>query len=314
MNVQFSQCPVSWGVERGDAEVNPSWEDVLDAVAGLGYDGVELGPLGFLPNENERLLAALDERGLQLTAGYLMQPLADRDQRRAVLDLCRATCHALAAAGAEYLIVIDALDAERSAAAGRSEQAQRLDDEAFDDLAVTAMQAARMASDDYGLTPVFHPHVGTYVEFRDEIDHLLAATDPESLYLCLDSGHSAFAGIDPVELAAAYAGRVRYLHLKDVRVGVLRDVRSDQAGFQSAVARGVFCPLGDGEVDFRRLFAELDRQGYEGWAAVEQDRSEPSERVSGLRATEDAARSLAFLAEMQVAEPASAGRQDRRSP
>jgi inosose dehydratase len=40
--------------------------------------------------------------------------------------------------------------------------------------------------------------------------------------LCLDTGHLAFGGADPVDVAETYAARITHLHLKDVRVAALQ--------------------------------------------------------------------------------------------
>lgn len=40
----------------------------------------------------------------------------------------------------------------------------------------------------------------------------------------------------------------------------------------SAWRRGLFCALGDGDVDLEGFSAELVTRGYAGWIVVEQDR------------------------------------------
>jgi inosose dehydratase len=39
----------------------------------------------------------------------------------------------------------------------------------------------------------------------------------------------------------------------------------------AAVAAGVFCELGKGEVDFAGVLRSMEALGYDGWAVVEQD-------------------------------------------
>jgi inosose dehydratase len=147
---------------------------------------------------------------------------------------------------------------------------------------------ARLATEDHGLIPVFHPHAGTHVEFEDEIDRLAADTD---VPLCIDTGHCAYTGIDPVALYERLAARVVYFHLKDVDRERLRDALIRELSFEQAVAERVFCPLGEGIVDFAALADSLERRDFHGWATVEQDRL-PTDSTAPV---EHAAASLAHL-------------------
>ena len=89
--------------------------------------------------------------------------------------------------------------------------------------------------------------------------------------MCLDTGHYFYGGGDPVDLVQKHASRIWHLHLKDVRGSVLDCVRKDKRGFLDAVANGVFCPLGEGDVDIIRVIKELQAAAYDGWAVFEQD-------------------------------------------
>ena len=64
--------------------------------------------------------------------------------------------------------------------------------------------------------------------------------------------------------------RIAHVHLKDVEPRILDRLRSRELTVEQAWEQGLFCPLGDGVVDFAAVLAELD--GYSGWAVVEQDR------------------------------------------
>ena len=80
-----------------------------------------------------------------------------------------------------------------------------------------------------------------------------------------------YGGADPVELLQRWGDRVRYVHLKDVDPRALERARSAGLDYEAGVRGGVFCPLGEGCVDFVRVFAELERLDYQGWLIVEQD-------------------------------------------
>ena len=121
-----------------------------------------------------------------------------------------------------------------------------------------------------GVQVCFHPHAGTYVESPAEVDALLAVT-PEAVGLCLDTGHVAYGGGDPVAVCRRYAGRVRHVHTKDVRPDLLARVRAEGIDYSTAVGLGIFAPLGEGMVDFPALVDVLRRSGYDGWYVLEQD-------------------------------------------
>lgn len=293
MRLRLANAPTSWGVEDASQAANPPWQQVLDEVAGAGYEGIELGPLGFLPEDELVLRPELERRGLQLAAGYVFEPLHEA----APMELARRTCRVLAAAGAQRLVIIQGFTPARERAAGRAGDAPPLGASEWGRLVTAVQELARMAREEHGLTACFHPHAGTHVEFEEELDRLMADTDGDLVRLCIDTGHAAYAGVDPVRLYRRYADRVAYLHLKDVDRSVLDSALATKVGFEQAVAQGVFCPLGEGMVDFSALADALAEHGYRGWATVEQDRLADERRAPA----DDARSSLERLNELGLA-------------
>jgi inosose dehydratase len=272
MTVRLATGPVSWGVDFAGAPSNPPWDEVLDDIGRSGFRFLELGPVGYLPEDPRTLRDELGRRCLEATGSFVFEPLHERRRLTEILATTRRTCAAIAAAGGRFLVIIDLVAPERIATAGRSTAARRLDLPGWRSLVDGIRAVSTVAALEVGLQPVFHPHAGSYVEFEDEIERLLAALPPDVVGLCLDTGHSAYAGIDPVELYRRHAGRIAYLHLKDVDPGVHRRVAGGGLDFWQAVTAGVFCPVGLGSVRFARLARELERRGFDGWATVEQDR------------------------------------------
>jgi inosose dehydratase len=297
MSLRLANAPTSWGIEPPDPRQDPPWQHVLDEIARSGYPGTELGPIGYLPGDGTVLTSALAERGLALAAGFVMEPLHVRAEHARIEAVARHTCRLLAAAGARTLIVMDAVADERAGTAGRTDAAPRLEAAGWDALEEGVRRVAAVARDEGGVSVSVHPHVGTHIEFEDEVEHLLSRIDGSELGLCVDTGHSVYAGIDPAALLRRHAGRVRYVHLKDLDAERLARVRSDGLGFYEAVAAGLFRPLGEGCVDFPAVRDALEAMGYDGWATVEQD------RVSDGSATpfEEACASLSYLREVGLA-------------
>ena len=76
--VLVANAPVSYGAFERTVGLPgvPTAEAVLSAVAEAGYDGIDLGPVGFL-GRGEQLLEALATRGLALAGGYVELPFSD---------------------------------------------------------------------------------------------------------------------------------------------------------------------------------------------------------------------------------------------
>jgi inosose dehydratase len=260
--IRLATGPVTWGVDFADAPGNPPWEHVLDEIAGSGIGALELGPIGYLPEEPAALRGALDERGLAAVGSFVFDDFHDPSRTAQLAAATERAARAIGAAGGSVLLLIDRPGPERAATAGRSLDAPRL---AAWDAMVDALRRCAAIAEDHGLRPAVHPHAGSYIEFEDEIERLL---DESELDLCLDTGHAAYAGIEADRALVAYSPRLAHVHLKDVRDEVVgRGLR-----FWDALAEGVFCPLGEGSVDLPAVLSALDEIGYAGYATIEQDR------------------------------------------
>ncbi len=51
---------------------------------------------------------------------------------------------------------------------------------------------------------------------------MMANTDPEYVSLLFDSGHFAYCGEDPVAMVEKYVGRIKHVHLKDIRSEIVK--------------------------------------------------------------------------------------------
>lgn len=297
LNLSIANAPCSWGVEFADDPRNPPWDRVLDDARAAGYRGIELGPIGFMPEDPAILGPALAERGLTLVGGVVFRPFHDPDQWDSVLDAAQRTCRALKAHGARRLVLIDSIAATRAPTAGRSAEAPRLEGADLDAFLDRIRTVATLGSEEFGLDVTFHAHAGGYVEFEDELDRVIDRIAPEHLGVCLDTGHSLYAGFDPVAFYRQHADRVTYIHLKDIDPQVRERVIRDRIGFYDACGARLFCNLGDGSVDFAAFREALESSGYGGWATVEQD-CDPTGPNSPV---EDARVNLAYLQSVGLA-------------
>jgi inosose dehydratase len=125
-----------------------------------------------------------------------------------------------------------------------------------------------MARGEFGLTTVYHPHIGLAVETAAETERLVSDTHGD-IPLCLDVGHFAYPGDDPVAFYRRYAGVVKYLHLRDLDPSVRDDAVATNKDFWGAVFGGLFCEPGTGVVDFDGLVAAARDARFDGPVVVE---------------------------------------------
>ena len=232
---RIANAPVSFGAWSLEASRSPSVpppERVLAEVAAAGYEGIELGPLGWLDP------ASIATHGLELAGGYVGIPFGDGlgelDATLDVFDAVAPTARPILADDGDATAPLDDADVARAVGHARAR----------------------------GYEPTFHHHMGTRVETREQIERLLDAVD---VPLLLDTGHLLAAGVDPTEALQEWRDRIDYVHVKDVDLAAL----GAAPDWATAWRRNVFCELGTGDLDVQGFLAALD--GYDGWVVVEQD-------------------------------------------
>jgi inosose dehydratase len=243
--IRVANAPCSYGafeITVGSLPNVPNPDEVLAAIAAAGYAGTELGPPGYL-GAGAELRERLESNRLDLVGAFVELRFGDEDltELEAALDS------------------LDGYDAKPVLADAGPRQG--LVD--WSRLAEGVGRAAELAGS-RGFEPTFHPHMGTRVEGPSEIEELLKRTD---VGLLLDTGHLVAGGGNPVHALRDWRARINHVHLKDVRLDVLRSA----ADWNEAWRSDVFCELGAGDVDLESFCAELATSRYQGWLVVEQD-------------------------------------------
>lgn len=269
--IKIGNAPCSWGVEFADDPRNPNWRKVLQENADAGYTGIELGPVGFMPEDAAVLGDALEEFGQELIGGVVFRPFHDPDQWDDVMDGSVRTCRALQAHGAQHLVLIDSISPRRAPTAGRANEAEQMDKAEWTAYRNKIATIAKIGAEEYGLTVGMHAHAAGFMDFEPELDRLLNEVDESTLKICFDTGHHSYAGFDPVAFMKKHIDRISYMHFKDIDPKVKTDVVANRTGFYDACGQGIFCNLGDGDVDFPAVRQVLLDAGFEGWCTVEQD-------------------------------------------
>ena len=271
MTIRIGNAPCSWGVEFANDSRNPTWQTVLQECAGAGYKGIELGPIGFMPEDPAILGPALAANDLTLIGGVVFRPFHDAAQWDEVMDASMRTCKALVAHGAKHLVLIDSISPRRAPTAGRAQEAEQMDKSEWTAFRDRIAAVARMGSEDFGLTVGIHAHAAGFIDFEPELERLLNEVDEKILKICFDTGHHSYAGYDPVAFMKKHIARISYMHFKDIDPKVKANVIANRTGFYDACGQGIFCNLGKGDVDFPAVRKVLLDNGFKGWCTVEQD-------------------------------------------
>jgi inosose dehydratase len=260
MTNKIAGAPISWGV----CEV-PGWgyqlspSRVLAEMHDVGLAATELGPDGFLPAAPAAMADVLAAHELQAIGGFT--PLLLHVPAHDPVPEVEKVLQAYAATGSDVLVL--------SAVTGLDGYDTRptLDEEGWRTLLTNLDRLSALAAQQ-GVRAVLHPHVGTMVENTSDVQRVL---DGSSIALCLDTGHLLIGGTDPAELTRQAPHRIAHTHVKDVDLGLARQVQSGRRTYTEAVRAGIYRPVGQGDVDFAAIVGHLRAEGYPGWYVLEQD-------------------------------------------
>ena len=248
-----------WGADRDGQEV-------MAEIAAIGFDGTEMSYR--FPPEPAELKVSLANHGLVLAAAYRWTNFTVPEQTAREVELARQHVDFCKAAGAKFATLAEGGFSQHWDSRGQRDTVQKLSEAGWE-LLVTALHEVGSYARSQDMRVTIHPHGGTVIESPDETDRLMNSLDPELVGLCYDSGHVLYGGGDPGAVAERWAGRIDYVHLKDVRYRVLETARSEAWDFATAVRNNIFCTPGAGMIDFDPVISALKTAGYEGWYVVE---------------------------------------------
>lgn len=263
--LQYMATPDGWL----DAELAPPLEAQLTFIRAQGFEAIQTAiPAGMTASEYR---ATLERNGFVAGPGYIsLQHSTDAAERAASVDAARRTAADIAAAGADiaFLAMGMSQDAPRvavSAAIGYDAREDRLDE--VIDMVAAAAAAVRAE----GVTPAFHPHVGSWVETEEETRRVLDSVPADLLAFGPDTGHLTWAGADVVGLFRDFAPRIAGIHIKDLFLETARRAREERLPYRKTVLSPLWTEPGTGDVDFDVLFDALG-DDFDGWTLIEVDR------------------------------------------
>jgi inosose dehydratase len=240
--IRFGYAAITWGGNDPQA---------IDDIAALGFTGIQLRDAAVKrwrdrPDELKTLLADRKLAFVALSSGNLpLDPAKEKD------SFALHVSHAkfLRAAGGRYLQIIDERPTGRTPVPDDYRRMGRL-----------LTELGRRTAD-VGIPLALHNHMGALSESPEEVRRVLDATDPRFVKLELDIAHYHQAGGKPADAVREHAGRLLFLHIKDVE--------SPVPGGKPDSYR--FVELGRGKVDVPGVFAALEAVKFDGWAIVELD-------------------------------------------
>lgn len=260
-------APIGWtNDDMPDLGKENTFEQTVSEMALAGFTGSEVG--SHYPTDPEVLKKALDLRGMTICNQWFSSFLISRPYEETEEAFIRQ-CDFLLKVGATCIGVSE----QSYSIQGRLDQPIQsgkyvMNEEEWQKLTIGLNRLGKIAKIK-GMKLTFHHHMGTVVQTEEEIDRLMAETDPKYVSLLFDSGHLSFAGIDSEKVLMKHVSRVGHVHLKDLRKAVVEQSRKEGWSFLKGVRAGTFTVPGDGDVDFAPIFRILEDADYQGWVVVE---------------------------------------------
>ncbi|MGW7528452.1 myo-inosose-2 dehydratase [Streptomyces sp. NPDC054783] len=283
-------CTLWWNDDFPTIDADISFGQAVSEMALAGFQGCSIGHK--YPSDAAALKAALDLRGLQVSEPWTSTYFTIGKMRHKTIAAFEETLAHVKALGGTELVVAEFGASSHLLPVDVFANRPVFTNAQWDALTSGLDELGKIAGS-AGMKLSYHHHMGTGVMTRADIDRLMASTDPDLVHLLLDTGHMAFAGDDPLDLARTYADRIGHVHMKSVRPEVVSRVREEGLSFQEGVELGVFTVPGDGAIDFRPILEVLADADYRGWLVVEAEQ-DPNKAIP----LEYAKKARAYLADV----------------
>ncbi len=148
-------------------------------------------------------------------------------------------------------------------------------DDQLKGLAETANEIG-MRTKKYGVRLSLHAHMWGPMEREHDFRYVMEHTDPNYVYLIMDTGHNVLGGMDVVKMTDEFFPRITEFHLKDT----FPQYRGNKAGPTPEMhkQKSVYASVGQGGgVDFPGVFAVMRKKHFKGWAVFDIDAPRPGD-------------------------------------
>lgn len=244
------------------------YEQILDEMALAGYEGTENG--GKYPSDPTVLNEALALRGLRMSGAWFSAFFTVEGGGEQTIGNFEKAIPFYKAMGLRHVYAAEVGHSAHLQPIPALANKPVFDERQWSNVTRGLEQIGRMAADN-GLRIVYHHHTGTGVQTQEDVERLMASTDPDFVWLLLDTAHITVGGGDALELAKKFASRIPHVHLKQVRAAVLTRMRSEGLSFWDGIKAGIFTVPGDpeGMLDLDAVLQVLDDARFQGWLVVE---------------------------------------------
>ena len=266
--VKLGIAPIAWtNDDLPDLGSENTFEQCVSEMALAGFTGSEIG--NKYPKDPDVLKKALELRNVEICNAWFSTFLISKPFEETEIPF-RKHVEFLKTMGAKVVGVSE----QSYSIQGIQDQPifegkHIMNDDEWKLLCDGLNRLGKISLEEYGVTLTFHHHMGTVVQTAAETERMMEGTDPKYMNLLFDSGHFSYCGEDPVEQVKKYIGRIKHVHLKDIRPDVVKEVKEKKMSFLDGVRAGAFTIPGDGCVDFDSIFKVLEENHYEGYMVVE---------------------------------------------
>ena len=247
--------------------LSDDFEGTLKELAGYGYKNVQFtGPYSFSPEEEIRNNPLISMMGL---SGYGYYGNSPREVRKILDDLGltsnsahisdttmnHAIDHAIEAAkeiGQEYLFSPMFM--------GHTAEDYKKTAEQYNKFGEKCKEA--------GIRYGYHTHSHEFAKYEGKtaFQILVENTEPDLVCFELDLFWAAVAGVDPVQLFEKYPGRIKILHVKEMKEKMDQVYASNEPFLNMEIGMKIFrnqTTIGEGIIDFKTIFQHASDAGIE---------------------------------------------------
>jgi inosose dehydratase len=259
-------APIGWtNDDMPDLGAEISFEQCVDEMSRAGYIGTEIG--NKYPKDPAILKAELRKRGMTVANRWHSSFILTNDLKEEEKSF-REDCAFLKATGADRIGVSEQSYSVQGKPISVFDNKYTMTESEWKRL-VSGLNHLGQIALEYGISLTYHHHMGTVVQNEYEVDKFMEMTDPRYVSLLYDTGHLAYAGADYIGVLRRYIGRIKHIHLKDIRPDVVNKVKKDKLSFLQGVRIGTFTVPGDGCLNFPEVFDIIKEARYSGWLLVE---------------------------------------------
>ena len=244
-NLNLAYSAITWGGKDLDA---------MKDIASLGFKGVQLRA-----NTYDTYKTKVSELKDQITTNNLVLPMfssgnveIDPAKEQSTIDIHVAHASFVKALGGTSIQLTNSL--RKKGKNPTTEELKRL---------TFVMNEIGKQTSDLGIQTTYHNHMNQFGETPEEVDVIVQAMNPKYLKLLLDVAHYHQGGGNPAKAVLDYKDIIDALHIKDVQ-SPLNDKPEDPKAYK-------FVELGQGNVNLKAVFNNLQKINFKKWAIVELD-------------------------------------------